>query len=202
MTDGEITMTDQEIVETQIGRKPRGFLRVATRCPLGLPETIVTKPIIGEVREGRTRVKPFPTVFWLTCPGSVKAVSELEAEGWVRKLQQRLSGDPAASEAYREAARSYADFRRSLLSEDEAALLKAQHPSQYDVISHSGVGGVLGDGGVKCLHAHYADYLARGTNPVGKWVHELLRGNHNRQQVCRREVAGEDQTVGAGEKRS
>ncbi|MEW6229043.1 MAG: DUF501 domain-containing protein [Bacillota bacterium] len=176
-------MNDEEIVEKQIGRKPRGFLRVATRCPFGLPETIVTKPIIGEVREGKTRVKPFPTVFWLTCPGAVKAVSELEAEGWVRKLQRRLSGDPAASEAYREAARSYADFRRSLLSEDEAARLEAQRPSQYDVIAHSGVGGVLGDGGIKCLHAHYADYLARRTNPVGKWVHELLMEKRDRSQV-------------------
>lgn len=180
-------MNDDEIVERQIGRKPRGFLWVATRCPLGLPETIVTKAIIGEVGGGRTRAKPFPTVFWLTCPGAVKAVSGLEAEGWVTRLQRRLSGDPAASEAYREAARSYAELRLSLLSEDEAARLEAQYPSQYDVIAHSGVGGVLGDGGIKCLHAHYADYLARRTNPVGKWVHELLVEKGDSLQAGRRE---------------
>ncbi|MGE5592979.1 MAG: DUF501 domain-containing protein [Betaproteobacteria bacterium] len=175
MTD----MTDEELVERQIGRKPRGFLRVATRCPLGLPETIVTKPVLRE--EGGTyrkkRVEPFPTVFWLTCPGAVRAVSELEAMGYVRKLQQRLAGDPAALEAYREAARSYADYRMSLLPAEDASRLAAEHPGQYEVVARSGIGGVLGKpdvAGIKCLHAHYADYLVRGTNPIGKWVRELL----------------------------
>jgi len=174
-----VRMTDEEIVERQIGRKPRGFLRVATRCPLGLPETIVTRPVIrkggGTGRE--TQVEPFPTVFWLTCPGAVRAVSELEALGYVRKLQERLAGDPAALEAYQEAARSYADYRVSLLSPEEASHFATEHPGQYEVVARSGIGGVLGKpgaAGIKCLHAHYADYLARGVNPIGRWVRELL----------------------------
>lgn len=175
-------LTDEEIVERQIGRKPRGFLTVATRCPLGLPETIVTRPVLRENGEAagtsaEGRVKPFPTVFWLTCPGAVRAVSELEAMGYVRELQRRLASDAAASEAYREAARSYADYRLSLLPPAEAARLAAENPGQYEVVARSGIGGVLRGpdaAGIKCLHAHYADYLARGTNPIGKWVRELL----------------------------
>ncbi|MCR4403094.1 MAG: DUF501 domain-containing protein [Firmicutes bacterium] len=174
-------MTDEELVERQMGRKPRGFVRVATRCPLGLPETIVTKPVMlkGDATDRRERVEPFPTVFWLTCPGAVRAVSELEARGWVRRLQERLARDPMAFEAHLDAARSYADYRVSLLSPGEASHLAKEHPRQYKVIACSGVGGVLGrsgDAGVKCLHAHYADYLARGVNPIGKWVRELLTG--------------------------
>lgn len=174
-------MTDEEIVQRQMGRKPRGFVRVATRCPLGLPETIVTKPVIrkGNGTGRQAQVEPFPTVFWLTCPGAVRAVSELEALGWVRRLQEKLTRDPAALEAHQEAARSYADYRVSLLSPEEASRLAAEHPRQYEVVARSGIGGVLGrlgDAGVKCLHAHYADYLARGVNPIGKWVRELLTG--------------------------
>ncbi|MGE5572302.1 MAG: DUF501 domain-containing protein [Bacteroidota bacterium] len=217
-------MRDEEIVERQIGRKPRGFLRVATRCPLGFPETIVTRPIIDEPRRGEEReretprreaygsetegretpgseapgretddreavgresradrcqrsVEPFPTVFWLTCPGAVRAVSELEAQGYVRTLQDRLAADPRAMKAHLDAARSYAGFRMSLLPAEEAAQLAIERPGHYEVVAESGVGGVLGQpgqAGVKCLHAHYADYLARGTNPVGRWVRELL----------------------------
>ena len=38
-------------------------------------------------------------------------------------------------------------------------------------------GGVAGTRvGVKCLHAHYAWYLAGGDDPVGRWVHERIRG--------------------------
>ena len=35
-----------------------------------------------------------------------------------------------------------------------------------------GVGGTRR--GVKCLHAHYAWYLAGGDDPVGRWVDEQL----------------------------
>ncbi len=28
--------------------------------------------------------------------------------------------------------------------------------------------------GVKCLHAHYAWYLAGGADPVGRWVDERI----------------------------
>ncbi|HEV2310507.1 MAG TPA: DUF501 domain-containing protein, partial [Acidimicrobiia bacterium] len=37
---------------------------------------------------------------------------------------------------------------------------------------HGGVGGTRV--GVKCLHAHYAWYLAGGDDPVGAWVAERL----------------------------
>ena len=36
-----------------------------------------------------------------------------------------------------------------------------------------GVGGTRQ--GVKCLHAHYAWFLAGGDDPVGRWVDEQLR---------------------------
>jgi hypothetical protein len=104
-----------------------------------------------------------------------QAVSRLEAEGWITKLETRLEEDPEAQSAYEEAVRSYAAFRQTLLTEDELKWIEAHRPSWYDVIRESGVGGIHGSSaGLKCLHAHYADYLARGKNPVGKWVYQLL----------------------------
>jgi uncharacterized protein len=35
-----------------------------------------------------------------------------------------------------------------------------------------GVGGTRR--GLKCLHAHYAWFLAGGNDPVGEWVHQQL----------------------------
>jgi uncharacterized protein len=37
---------------------------------------------------------------------------------------------------------------------------------------HGGVGGTRT--GVKCLHAHYAYFLAGGDDPVGRWVENRL----------------------------
>lgn len=168
-------MRDEEIIQVQLGRKPRGFLKVASRCPLGMPETIITCPVVP-ARYGLNKpFEPFPTVFWLTCPGAVKAVSQLEAEGWITRFESRLSQDPEAQRDYKEASQSYASFRRTLLTESQLEFMNACRPSWYGVICESGIGGILeGSKGLKCLHAHYADYLARGNNPVGRWVYELL----------------------------
>ena len=38
-----------------------------------------------------------------------------------------------------------------------------------------GIGGTRQ--GVKCLHAHYAYFLAGGDDPVGAWVDEQLKEN-------------------------
>src|SRR5690606_13749868 len=50
---------------------------------------------------------------------------------------------------------------------------------QWIALTGTGVAGIrLGPGGtasgVKCLHAHYAAWVARGDNPVGAWVAERL----------------------------
>ena len=168
-------MRDEEVVQVQLGRKPRGFLQVASRCPAGRPETIVTCPIVP-ARPGLNRpFEPFPTVFWLTCPGAIRAVSGLESEGWIAKLEACLARDPQLQKEYEEAARSYAAFRRTLLTEDQLKWIKTFHPSWYDIICESGIGGIpQGNKGLKCLHAHYAHYLATGINPVGRFTRGLL----------------------------
>jgi hypothetical protein len=174
-------MRDEDIVQVQLGRMPRGFLKVATRCPMGMPETIVTSPVVLARPGLDAPLEPFPTVFWLTCPGAIKAVSRLEAEGWITKLESCLAEDPDAQREYEEAAKSYAEFRKTLLTEDRLKWIEVHRPSWYEVICESGVGGILqGSAGLKCLHAHYADYLAQGKNPVGKWVYQLLRRINSR----------------------
>lgn len=170
-------MRDEDIIKVQLGRRPRGFLKVATRCPLGMPETIITSPVVPARPGFDVPFEPFPTVFWLTCPGAIKEVSRLEAEGWITKLEARLAEDSDAEREYEQATKSYADFRKTLLTEDQLKWIETHRLSWYGVIRESGVGGILqGSAGLKCLHAHYADYLARGKNPVGKWVYQLLSG--------------------------
>jgi hypothetical protein len=82
----------------------------------------------------------------------VRAVSRLESRGGVRDAEAAI---PAAL---------VADAHRRYAIERDAAL-----PS-----GHCGprpTGGVAGTRtGVKCLHAHYAWFLAGGDDPVGAWV--------------------------------
>ena len=92
---------------------------------------------------------PFPTIYWLTCPEAVKAVSRVESEGWIA----RLAEDPAIAEGIEPAHRSYAAERGEMLAGAE---------------EWGGVGGTRR--GIKCLHAHYAYHLAGGDDAVGRWT--------------------------------
>jgi exopolyphosphatase/guanosine-5'-triphosphate,3'-diphosphate pyrophosphatase len=115
---------------------------------------------------------PFPTVYWLTCQDAVKAVSRLEADGWIKRLEARAREDRAFAEALDRAHRSCAAERGRLVAGAEA---------------WGGVGGSMA--GLKCLHAHYAHHLAGGPDPVGAWVAERVEPLHPDQ---RRRVAAVD----------
>ena len=123
---------------------------MVARCGPGHPLVIRNRPVDAEGR-------PFPTLYWLTCPDAVAAVSRLESDGWIKRLSHRAEADPAFRIALRRAHEEYANERERLHAGARA---------------WGGVGGAAR--GVKCLHAHYAYYLAGGADPVGAWVAEQL----------------------------
>jgi hypothetical protein len=93
-----------------------------------------------------------PTRYWLVAPALVAAVSRLESTGGVRRAEAAVPPDEVAA-----AHRRHADERDA----DIPAWHVGPRPS----------GGVAGTRtGVKCLHAHFAWYLAGGDDPVGRWV--------------------------------
>jgi exopolyphosphatase/guanosine-5'-triphosphate,3'-diphosphate pyrophosphatase len=97
-----------------------------------------------------------PTRYWLVDPNLCRAVDRLEAAGGVRTAEGAV--DPASLAA------SHASY---------AADRDRDIPADWDGPRPSGgVGGTRR--GVKCLHAHYAWYLAGGPDPVGRWVASQL----------------------------
>jgi len=132
-------LTDEEIVERQLGRPPRAFRGVVVRCPFGRPAVTEQAPYDDAGR-------PFPTQFWLTCPQLVAAISRLEAAGGVERWSRAAVDDD-------ELARSLADAQaeqRRLRPEIDA-----------------GIGGSTRTGSLKCLHAHAAFALARPGYELG-----------------------------------
>lgn len=95
---------------------------------------------------------PMPTLYWLVGRAEKLAVDRLEAAGGVRRAEAAVAtADLEAAHA------AYAAERDRML------------PAGWDRPPPSGgVGGARR--GVKCLHAHYAWYLAGGDDPVGRWV--------------------------------
>jgi uncharacterized protein len=79
---GETRGSDLTLVASQLGREPTTPFSVVARCPGGHPLVIRNHPFdaAGD---------PFPTLFWLTCPDAVRAVSRLEAEGAIAMWNAR-----------------------------------------------------------------------------------------------------------------
>jgi exopolyphosphatase/guanosine-5'-triphosphate,3'-diphosphate pyrophosphatase len=141
-------------VAAQLGREPTAEFSVVARCGNGHPLVIRNYPFD---RHGA----PFPTLYWLTCPTAVRAVSRLESEGWIKRLDERAATDGELGAALDEAHRRYAAERGRWAAE---------------AAEWGGVGGVRR--GIKCLHAHYANHLAGGADPVGSWVAERAEPIH------------------------
>jgi hypothetical protein len=146
---------DVALLTERLGRAPEGDFEVVVRNAGGDPVVIRNSPFL---RDGT----PMPTRYWLVDPVLRAAVSRLESAGGVRVAEAAVDGDELAA-----AHAAYA-------AERDAAL----PPGHAGPRPTGGVGGTAR--GVKCLHAHYAYFLAGGDDPVGRWVEERLAGGDDR----------------------
>lgn len=206
----ELSLLDLRVIQSQLGRPPRQVLGVVTRCRYGLPEVILTNPII----DGKS---PFPTFLWLSCPLLKKRIDRLEGAGWVRKLQAIVDGTGGEGKGAKRAELSRRGvgaegsvstplsstqknegkvleaLKQEIRREVSGASLKAQliednqkyirlrnryldsaMREKFDFLEKKGIAGSKNLSRIKCLHAHYAHFLATGENIVGRIVHRLL----------------------------
>lgn len=144
---------DLAALAAQLGRPPRGTRAVVHRCPCGLPDVVETTPRLADG-------SPFPTLYYLTCPNAVAAVSRLESAGQMKEQTARLAADPQLAARYRAAHADYLARRRAIAEVPE--------------IEEVSAGGMPVR--VKCLHALLAHALAAGpgVNPFGDEVREQV----------------------------
>jgi hypothetical protein len=142
---------DRELVADLLGRAPQADFEVVVRGDDGRPIVIRNEPLLDDGT-------PMPTRYWLVDPELRRRIGTLESRGGVRRAELAVSVDEL-----RDAHQRYAVERDGRVPADH----RGPRPS-------GGVGGTRT--GVKCLHAHYAWFLAGGDDPVGRWVDEELRG--------------------------
>ena len=142
--------SDRIAVAELLGRTPKAAFTVVVRRADGVP--IVTRNAPLE-RDGT----PMPTRYWLLPSArAAQAIGRIEAAGGVRAAELAVDADELAR-----AHRHYAADR------------DADMPAGWE--GPRATGGVGGTRlGTKCLHAHYAYFLAGGDDPVGRWVFDQL----------------------------
>jgi uncharacterized protein len=149
-----VEATDHDTVAALLGRPPLGDFEVVVRSPDGDPVVIRNAPLLDDGT-------PMPTRYWLVGERERVLVGRLEADSGVKRAEAAVDPD--------ELARAHAAYA----AERDAAL----PPDHRGPTPTGGVGGTRR--GVKCLHAHYAWYLAGGDDPVGRWVAEQLDQERN-----------------------
>jgi uncharacterized protein len=144
-----VSATDRAAVAALLGREPAAAFEIVVRHADGSPVVIRNAPLLDDGT-------PMPTRYWLVGEPERTAVGRLEAAGGVDRAEAEI--DPAV----------LADAHARYAAERDAEV-----PEGWSGPAPSGgVGGTRV--GVKCLHAHYAWFLAGGDDPVGRWVAEEL----------------------------
>lgn len=138
-------MDDHHLVTELLGRAPQSDFEVVVRDAAGEPVVLRNAPFLHDGT-------PMPTRYWLSGREATLLVSRLEADGGVRRAEAEVPADEVAAAHARYAA-------------ERDAAIPAEHTGPRPS------GGVAGTReGVKCLHAHYAYFLAGGDDAVGRWV--------------------------------
>ena len=144
MSFNDASAEELATIEEMVGRPLNGRCAVVVRRRDGRPVVIENEP---HLRDGT----PMPTLYWLIDPALNEAVSRIEGASGVHRYEELV--DPE------ELLRTHDEYRRR---RDDATVRR-------DAIAPSGgVGGTRV--GVKCLHAHLANYLAGNDDPVGRLV--------------------------------
>lgn len=144
----DATSADIALIEELLGRPLGGRCAVVVRRANGQPVVIENEP---HLRDGT----PMPTLYWLIDPDLNEQVSRLESEGGVHRFEATIDPDDIQ--------RAHDDYRRRR----EAATVRRDGPQPS-----GGVGGTRQ--GLKCLHAHLANYLAGNDDVVGGVVADAI----------------------------
>ena len=133
-----------------LGRKPQGDFEVVIRDKNDEPIVVKNEPLLFDGT-------PMPTRYWLVGPKEHMAVSRLESAGFIDLAESEVDAEELQLTHER-----YAAERDSAIPKDHTG----PRP-------HGGVAGTRV--GVKCLHAHYANWLVNKTDVVGQWVDRRLQ---------------------------
>jgi len=155
-----VSKKELTIIEYQLGRPVNNVVEVVKRCSYGYPQVIQSYPLKDN--------KPFPTLYWLTCPFLVEKVSKLESEQKIREFEKNIQEDNKLKIKLLLVHKQEIEKRLKLLGNKIDELPQ----SMTFVLKETGIGGTKNFSNLKCLHLHYASFLAGEDNPIGKMVND------------------------------
>lgn len=154
------------IIGQQLGRTPRGIVKIAAESGNGIPLVLQMRSLIES--------KPFPTLYWLSSKTLSKFIGTIETQGWVKTIEERLTHDDVLRERFLQNQRDYVASRWQKMHADDKARIEQLGFSK--LFDQYGIGGITQWDKVRCLHMQYAHHLAE-ENVIGKLMDDEFKLN-------------------------
>ena len=156
----KLTPNQLSIIEQQLGRKPRGLVRIAAFSK-DIPLVLQMRSLIED--------KPFPTLYWLSSKTLNKAIGQIEGQGWVKTIERRLMEDESLRNIFLANQQSYTDSRWNKVAPKDKTRIATL--GFTELFKQYGIGGITEWQKVRCLHMQYAHHLAE-KNIIGELMDE------------------------------
>ncbi|MDP2561557.1 DUF501 domain-containing protein [Psychrobium sp. 1_MG-2023] len=166
MSNCQLSEQELEIIKTQLGRTPRGIVKIAHQTPQGIPTVLQTRSLVAD--------KPFPTMYWLCSKDLHKAINEIETSGWTKLIEQRILEDDELRETFYKNHQQYVKARWLAMFPEDKARLEAL--GYIELFDKYGIGGISQWDKVRCLHMQYAHHLC-GENVIGQLMDQEFELN-------------------------
>jgi len=153
----EITPQQLEIIHSQLGRTPRGIVRIAHQTAEGVPVVLQMRSLVDD--------QPFPTLYWLCARDLYQAIARIETGGWVKEIEAELQADVALRQRYLQDQRDYVAQRWALMADADRTRIAQLGFSA--LFAQYGIGGIRHWDKVRCLHMQYAHHLC-ARNVIGE----------------------------------
>jgi uncharacterized protein len=164
----DITQEEILFIKEQLGRPAEGLKEIVYRNSNLLPVVLRVTSIV--------RGRPFPNMYWLSDKSLCKEIDKIESHGFIKELENVIIPEDSKLKAKIDQDHHlYIEKRWSyfLLEHD----LKNVLPVYQQSLKSKGIGGLSKFDRVRCLHMHYAHYLA-DDNAIGA----LLEDKFNLKQ--------------------
>ncbi|MHB0866193.1 MAG: DUF501 domain-containing protein [Thermoleophilia bacterium] len=170
-------------MERLLGREPAIGYKISLFCVYGWPALLRNDSF-------NSSGEPNPNVYYLVCPYLRRALSRLEDNGLIATLEARVAEDRDIADGVRKAQESH---RREWI--ESASRKQDQIINSH--IAPPNIAATASDGLLKCLHAHYAWYLAHPEYKLGRMIATELGQIWCIDERCRRIAAGLTDRVSA-----
>ena len=147
-----------QLIEQQLGRKPRGLVDIAWQNDKGIPAVLQMRSLVDD--------QPFPTLYWLSSKDLYQAIAEIETGGEVKRIEQQIETDSELRSAHLADQQRDVDLRWQMMAESDRQRIAELGFSE--LFDSYGIGGIRHWEKVRCLHMQYAYHLAVGGTAIGR----------------------------------